>query len=427
MTNSSENITSARAEIARMRKILGNKAQPASACQSTQDTDQKAAIEKQLAEQELARRATLLEISLVSEPQFLPHYQALTSQQIRAEVSRPCPNADYLQDIHKVDTDAILKEVEQKKQALEAKEKAKAANRIADFSLVQNKAPEKRFYPEQRNQTEKPGRKPIPTENHRPRSRPKNDPELVIKGKNGNDRHTGNRCGHEPNKPEFYTRPEGKKRLPLVNQLALDEMPNYYQNPKEFLPLLNGARYRRKKLDRKLKKNGCHVKQRTERCEAIVIVAQVLFSICDIVSMRAVTKLNKDGTVEGITMEQIARRGGISLSRTEEAITDMKLAGYIKVFERNEKTDGIYTGLPAIRTISPLLYKALGLGQKLVDSRKWLYDRKKEAMQRRYAASAVVNNALLEQILYEEMTGDMPEPGHSQSFYMGKIAAVLKS
>lgn len=385
-----------------MRKILGSKTQPASACQSAQDTEKKAAIEKQLAEQELARQAALLQIS--PKPQPETHYQGLTSEQIRE---------DYPQDIGKVDTDAILKKLEHKKQSLEAKEKAKEAKHIANHvsSFTELKSPEKRYYPECRNQSEKPDCKPVPTENHRPRNRPKNNPELVIKGTNGNDRNTGNRCGHEPDKPEFYKRPEGKRRLPLVNQLALDEMPKYFQNPKEFLPLLNGARYMRQKLGRKLKKNGCHVKQRTERCEVIVIVAQILFSICDLVTMQAVTRLNKDGTVEGITTEQIAERGGISLSRTEEAIADLKLAGYLKVFERNEKTDGIYKGLPSIRTISPLLYKAMGLGQKLVDSRKWLYDRKKEAMQHRYAASAVVNDAMLEQMLYEEMTGDMPEPG----------------
>jgi hypothetical protein len=78
----------------------------------------------------------------------------------------------------------------------------------------------------------------------------------------------------------------------------------------------------------------------------------------------------KDGTFRGMTMEMIAQRGGISLSRAERAMADLTRIGYVKVFQRHEKLKELYIGLPAVRTISIRLFRALGLEEMLEAARK---------------------------------------------------------
>lgn len=289
-----------------------------------------------------------------------------------------------------------------------------------------NAAPEKRSYPEQRNQTEKPGPKPS---TRRPRVRPKNNPDLVViksheKGKDKN-RHTGNRCGHEIDNPSFYTLKEGSKNRPLCNQEGMKKLEGYYSNPK-LLPMLNAARYLEKGSKRKLKQNGRHVQQRSERRNAIVLMAQVMLSCLDIKTMRVLGKKPaKDGTVEGITMEELAKRANITLSRAEEAIKDMVLAGYVKVFPRCEQTDGVYKGYPAIRTVSGFLFKELGLGKLLAESRKFISDRDKEQAQHHYTADVIAKRALLDAMQMEFIEGTTTETLYSQ--FMGNARATLEA
>jgi hypothetical protein len=89
-----------------------------------------------------------------------------------------------------------------------------------------------------------------------------------------------------------------------------------------------------------------------------------MLSALDMKTMRVGTP-QKDGTFRGMTMEMIAQRGGISLSRAERAMADLTRIGYVKVFQRHEKLKELYIGLPAVRTISIRLFRALGLEEML--------------------------------------------------------------
>lgn len=251
----------------------------------------------------------------------------------------------------------------------------------------------RREYPGHRNQENKCGTKPAPAETRRPRSRSKNLPELVItkgaigKGTKGNNVGTGNRCGHDKDKPMAF-KPLNKsgKNLPAPCFNAIKKLTKAYADIKKYMPLLNSAGYyqkshtgkkgRKVEMDkkhqrrlRKLKKCGSHVQMRSERRESIFIVLSVMLSTLDLKTMR-VGVPQADGTFKGISMETIAERGGISLGRAERAMTDLTRIGYVKVFALHEKVAELYKGLPAVRTLSIRLFQALKLDKMLSASRK---------------------------------------------------------
>jgi hypothetical protein len=44
----------------------------------------------------------------------------------------------------------------------------------------------------------------------------------------------GNRCGHIPDEPRFYNRPENHKPRPSILENAIEKLKNVYQQPKTF-------------------------------------------------------------------------------------------------------------------------------------------------------------------------------------------------
>jgi hypothetical protein len=85
-----------------------------------------------------------------------------------------------------------------------------------------------------------------------------------------------------------------------------------------------------------------------------------------------------DGSFCGLTMEKIAELAGIGLRRAERAIADLVAAGLVGVHPiAVETAPGQFEGRAAIRTVSPALFAAFGLG-------KWLrYEREKASARRR--------------------------------------------
>lgn len=298
---------------------------------------------------------------------------------------------DSTKELSATDIEQIHAKIEEKKKRIAWGKAQKSPKRLnADDVLARAvggvyQDGERRHYPEQRYQ----GNCSVKSraETRRPRTRPKNNPALIVTkgvlGK-GNNLRTGNRCGHEKDKPLEFKPFNKKGNLPAPCFNAIKKLTKAYGDIKKYMPLLNSAGYytktyagkkgrkvseNKKQSLRKVKKSGSHVQMRSERREAIFIVLCVMLSALDMKTMRVGTP-QQDGSFRGMTMETIAQRGGISLSRAERAMADLTRIGYVKVFQRHEKVKELYKGLPAVRTISIRLFGSLGLDEMLEATRK---------------------------------------------------------
>jgi hypothetical protein len=169
---------------------------------------------------------------------------------------------------------------------------------------------------------------------------------------------SGNRCGHVPDEPRFFNRPDHHKRRPSVLENAIEKLKDVYRRPKKFF--------------KKLATFHPHDRQvRSERREAIASVFQVLLHYLDLSTLRV--GFWADNKFVPLDLVYIAKKASIGLLRARRAISDLVQAGYIKTSRQfDKKEDGSFAGLPAIREISVQAFIDLGADmQKLFFSREW--------------------------------------------------------
>jgi hypothetical protein len=172
---------------------------------------------------------------------------------------------------------------------------------------------------------------------------------------------SGNKCGHRPDAPRFFSPPEKHANRPEIlrrTQIAIQE---YYRKPGT-LPLLNAA-------------NGSTRQQRSERREACIDLLCCIMHFTDLVTLRVA--IPQDNAAMGFTMPYLAKLSGLGERRAERAIHDLKAAGIITVHPICVKlADTAYKGLAAIRTVSHHLFAALGFGDWLKHERRKATERK---------------------------------------------------
>ena len=189
---------------------------------------------------------------------------------------------------------------------------------------------------------------------------------------------TGNRCGHRPHHPQAFVPPENHRHRPgdAVWGLSI-RMFDYYIDP-EILPPLNN-------LTGSLKKNGEVRRQRSERREAIIRVLAVMLHYLDQATL-LIGIPDEAGKIQPISQKFIAERADISIRQVQEACADLQNAGIIKTFRRAQrckrKKRG-YRGLPALRVVSPHIFKAFGLHKQLKKDRKRASEARKKQRQTR--------------------------------------------
>lgn len=205
-----------------------------------------------------------------------------------------------------------------------------------------------------------------------PRFRVHNDTKLVVKKSDehtlGANVGTGNRCGHNPNiKPTFEFSEKDKKR-PNSVALFVKKISDAFTN-RDLFPELKFAR------DVKPDKFGRIRNQRTDGLEPCILLMAAMAAFCDILTMRVGKPPTKqDPAFHGIRIQDLAKIAGISFTRAEEAMAVWNNTPFVKTIEVCEKQeDGTYKGYAAIRTLSPLLWKRLGLGDILKKDRAYLY------------------------------------------------------
>lgn len=160
----------------------------------------------------------------------------------------------------------------------------------------------------------------------------------------------GNYCGHNPLSPILdlvVPVGTGKGGVPAILGKLSARLDQYYWNPKKVLPSLNFA-------------NGSTRKQRTERREACVRLLRAIVGYTDLTSLR-VGVPTKDGFVS-LTMTVLAKRAGLTPSRADRAMRDLKAANLLTVSQpRQLQPDGSWKGLAAVKAVSRQLFAVFGL------------------------------------------------------------------
>lgn len=170
---------------------------------------------------------------------------------------------------------------------------------------------------------------------------------------------SGNKCGHDPRHPRFELQVKGTRAKPFPHliQRLLDGLEGLY-NDRALFPEL-GPR------------------KRSERIEAMVLVAKAIARNTDRLTLRSGRRLD-DGTFVGITMKTIARWARLNVQRAFRALWDLRDAGYVDLYQPiEERKDGSRRGLAGIRRITKKLFARCGLDQKLRRERKKLWEQQR--------------------------------------------------
>jgi hypothetical protein len=179
---------------------------------------------------------------------------------------------------------------------------------------------------------------------------------------------SGNRCGHVPDAPRFFSPPNHHKRRPTVLDRAIDMWEVVYRKAKKFFKKLATTH-----------DDGRQV--RSERREAIAAVSQVLLHYLELSTLRVGFYVSHNKFIH-LDIEYIANKAGLSFSRAKRAITALAKAGYIKISRQyKKKEDGTFDGEPSIREIAVQFFIDLGMDvHKLFFAREW--KRKQEEKKR---------------------------------------------
>ncbi len=178
--------------------------------------------------------------------------------------------------------------------------------------------------------------------------------------------HGGNFCGHDPEFPKFeLARPanKGKGGLPPIITTLMARLPQFFFMPESILPLRdvnkNTERGGRERSERQL---------RSEAREACTVVLAAILKRTDLFSLRV--GIPKDDGFHCLALSVIINDTGLARRRVERAVNYLSRANLIEsVQPRKLRTDGkgklVYSGLPAIRTVSKHLFTLFGLDKAL--------------------------------------------------------------
>ena len=149
----------------------------------------------------------------------------------------------------------------------------------------------------------------------------------------------GNNCGHIPDSPRFYIKPENHKARPKILIWGDEACRRFYESPKSFFPEIRFSR-------------NTSRQQRSESREAVASVAQVLLHYTELASLRVGVPEAAGNEFKSLTVEFIAKKAKVGLKRVYRALTVMKRAGYLKIIERFKKEDKRYIGLVAVKSLT---------------------------------------------------------------------------
>lgn len=178
---------------------------------------------------------------------------------------------------------------------------------------------------------------------------------------------TGNRCGHDPSKPEFhwFIEPSWAPVVPQILRKLLEAVKGYYFTPLDMLPNLAN-------LNGKRNKCGTPRKNRSEARAVEVLVMRAILYFTEYASLRVGTPKD-DGQFIPRSCTEIARMAGLLREKRDPAEPDepsprfwrafrrLRMAGAFDVhLQYVEKADGTKRARPAIKKVNENFLIALG-------------------------------------------------------------------
>jgi len=169
---------------------------------------------------------------------------------------------------------------------------------------------------------------------------------------------SGNRCGHRPSEPRWYERPSANKKTYSMLHLAQNKLKQFYFDPHSLLFNLHKE------------SRTSYRTIRSELREAIVAIAQVICDHVDVATRqvvwirRAAPRGDSPQEIKEyiesrtrpripMTIQMLADKASISLSRAKEAIKALKRAGYLTTENKATRDDdGNIIPMPSVKTLN---------------------------------------------------------------------------
>lgn len=186
---------------------------------------------------------------------------------------------------------------------------------------------------------------------------------------------SGNRCGHDPEAPRWFTPPDDHKQRPKVIQTWIERVRQFYQTPSR-IPTLAAARHTRAMLDDPSATSKPR-KMRSERREACCDLLAAMAHYCDLPTL-CLSVPQPDGSMLPVRMDTLAEKAGLSLRRAERAMRDIATSALVSIHERCEFKDGEYKGRAAIRAIPKEFFGLFGLESRLAHDRQKISKKRRE-------------------------------------------------
>ncbi|BCA93666.1 hypothetical protein TUM19329_00270 [Legionella antarctica] len=172
----------------------------------------------------------------------------------------------------------------------------------------------------------------------------------------------GNWCGHDPESPRFFQKPQEHKERPKIITWAIDAWRRYYGLPTSYFKEI------------RLRRNSTR-QQRSEAREALASISQVLLHYTELASLRVGVPHASEG-FRSLTIEFLADKAGIGLKRAQRAIKLLVRAGYLKMIERFDvKVDAgkeRFIGLAAVKCLTPAFFKACNINLQALSAQRAL-------------------------------------------------------
>ena len=198
---------------------------------------------------------------------------------------------------------------------------------------------------------------------------------------------SGNRCGHDPRHPRFFSPPPEHGVRPPILCHWIERVRQFYDAPGTIPSLAHALFGRQVAAD----PAGDHQprQMRSERREACCALLGSIMHYCDLPSL-CVSVPQADGSLVPVALKTLAERAGLGLRRAERAMRDIVAGGLLRPHPRAERReDGSYIGRAAIRVVPSSVFGLFGLEARLE------HDRQRIGQQRREAAGTRTGGARL--------------------------------
>lgn len=185
----------------------------------------------------------------------------------------------------------------------------------------------------------------------------------------------GNFCGHYPDNPVLTPLVAFPEKFPSVLIKFSSRIADYYARP-ALLPSLNAT-------------NNSKKQQSSARREACVRLLKSIALNTELSTMRC--GIPTPAGFAPLTLNVLAIRAGLSLSRAKRAMHCCKRAGLLSVTQITQFDDLTrkYKGVPAIKRLNDVVFSLFGLGEMLKRARKAAYKRLQVKLGKHHAKVSV--------------------------------------